>query len=108
MSNKIIKEKEKQEIFFLLISFVLIFVALMWLTPPSFDFSVPEPQPKEGKNYHEEIKGVMERIDFGSFERYEPIPPLEEDSGRENPFMFLDWAPEEIGEEEMEEFVDFQ
>ncbi|GEM_PF-4440438 len=108
-----VKKKENQEMLSYILVFALIFIVLFLVNPPTLDFSVEEPEFRDERQEHVEIKRVLEDMDFDNFQEYEPIPEYEDEIGRENPFKAIEGlTPEEIEEilpeEDLEEVMDTQ
>jgi hypothetical protein len=110
MASNIIKERERQEALLYTFFFLVVFIVLMWLFPPSFDFSSTSVEETD-RGSHLEIIKVLNSINFDKMSDFETAPKFEEQSGRSNPFSAdretVEQEVEEVGEvEETEEEIE--
>ncbi len=84
MADNIFQKKEKQEILKQAFVFLTLFVFLMIIMPPSFQFS-PKVELEEKRDYSE-IVVFLDEFDFNQFDRFSMIPEFEGTPGRVNPF----------------------
>jgi hypothetical protein len=104
MATNIIKEKERQENLVYVFVFLVAFILLFWIFPPSFNFSFSSDQEKFEKESHLEIISILEEINLNKFGDFETPPVFQEISGRDNPFFLGGASPRVvIGEEDQGE-----
>jgi hypothetical protein len=106
MATNIIKEKERQENLVYVFIFLVVFIVLFWIFPPSFNLSFSNDQEKFEKESHLEIISILEGISLNKFGDFETPPVFQEISGRDNPFSLEGTSSRAIIEEEVQEEIE--